>query len=87
MHTSMQVQTYLQLEGVQGPVRGAVEGSLRGELQGVEEPLALEAEGAAQLKHSLADVAGAIVHQLKEEIRKWIRRVQEHNSFSLDLHL
>lgn len=40
----------------------------------------MDAEGAAQLKHSLADVAGAIVHQLNEETRKCIRRIQERGS-------
>lgn len=66
------------MKGVQGFVGRAVDGALSGELQGVEESLTLAAEGAVQLKHSLADAAGAIVDQLNEEITKCIMRIQQH---------
>lgn len=61
------------MEVVHVPVRRTVDGSLCGELQGVEETLTLDAERAAQLKSSLADPAGAVVHQLDEEMGKCIR--------------
>lgn len=80
-----EARTYLEVEGVQGSVRRAVDGSLRGELQGVEEPLTLDAEGAAQLKQRLADVAGAVVHQLHEEITTCIRRIQAARSSNTHL--
>lgn len=63
------------MEVVHVPVRRAVDGSLCGELQGVEETLTLDAERAAQLKRSLADAAGAVVHQLDEEMGKCISRI------------
>lgn len=63
------------MEVVHVPVRRAVDGSLCGELQGVEETLTLDAERAAQLKRSLADPAGAVVHQLDEEMGKCISRI------------
>lgn len=66
---------HLEVAGVHVPVGGAVDGPLRGELQGVDEALVLDAEGAAQLQHSLADPTGAVVHQLWGGVRKPISRI------------
>lgn len=73
-------ETHFETAVVHVAVRRAVDGSLRGELQGVEDGLTLGAEGAAQLKHSLADPAGAVVHQLDEEMGKCISRIRRMDS-------
>lgn len=76
-------EPYFETEVIHVAVRGAVDGSLCGELQGVEDSLTLGAEGAAQLEHSLADPAGAVVHQLDEKMDKCISRIREHGCWML----
>lgn len=47
-------------------VSSAVDGAFCGELQWIKEIVALDTEGAAQLKQGLADPAGPVIHQLEK---------------------
>ncbi|TNN54143.1 hypothetical protein EYF80_035651 [Liparis tanakae] len=65
---SCQYETYTHSEAevVHVPVGGAVDGPFSGEVQRVEERLALDTQGAAQLEEGVADPTGPVVHQLEE---------------------